>query len=176
MDFPGLVKVKTKRKLPAKSTGALLLLLLSLCSARIALADDWNLKDQDGVHYKLSGQKGKWVLVNFWAPWCAPCLEEMPGLDALQKQHKDVLVIGVAVLYRKTQEVTDVIRAHSISYPIVLGNEDIASDFGEMKGMPTSFLYSPDGKLVGHHDGPLTQNDVEQAIAQKPVSVEMFTH
>ena len=44
--------------------------LLSLCTIQIALADDWNLKDKDGTHYKLSEQKGKWVLVNFWAPWC----------------------------------------------------------------------------------------------------------
>jgi thiol-disulfide isomerase/thioredoxin len=141
----------------------------------MALAGDWNLKDKDGVHYKLSEQKGKWVLVNFWAPWCPPCLEELPGLDALQKQHKDLLVIGVAVLYRKKQEVIDAVRSTSISYPIILGNEDIASDFGEMKGMPTSFLYSPTGKLVGHHDGPLSQTDIEQAIAQKPVLAELFT-
>jgi thiol-disulfide isomerase/thioredoxin len=152
----------------------LLALLLSLCSTHMALAGDWNLKDKDGVHYKLSEQKGKWVLVNFWAPWCPPCLEELPGLDALQKQHKDLLVIGVAVLYRKKQEVIDAVRSTSISYPIILGNEDIASDFGEMKGMPTSFLYSPTGKLVGHHDGPLSQTDIEQAIAQKPAFAELF--
>ena len=153
----------------------LLALLVSLCSAQVALADDWNLKDKDGVHYKLSEQKGKWVLVNFWAPWCPLCLQEMPELDALQKQHKDVLVIGVAVMYRKTQEVMDAVRAQPVSYPIVLGNEDIASDFGEMKGMPTSFLYSPSGKLVGHHDGPLTQNDIEQVIALKPASATLFS-
>jgi hypothetical protein len=57
---------------------------------------------------------------------------------------------------------------------LVLGNEDIASDFGEMKGMPTSFLYSPSGNLIGRHDGPLTLNDVEQAIAQKPNAAELF--
>ncbi len=115
------------------------------------------------------------MLVNFWAPWCPLCLQEMPELEALQKQHKDVLVIGVAVMYRKAQEVLDAVRTQPVSYPIVLGNEDIASDFGEMKGMPTSFLYSPSGTLVGHHDGPLTQNDIEQAIALKPGAAALFT-
>lgn len=167
--------MRAERKLLANGKGVLLALLVSLCSAQVALADDWNLKDKDGVHYKLSEQKGKWVLVNFWAPWCPLCLQEMPELDALQKQHKDVLVIGVAVMYRKTQEVMDAVRAQPVSYPIVLGNEDIASDFGEMKGMPTSFLYSPSGKLVGHHDGPLTQNDIEQVIALKPASATLFS-
>ncbi len=45
-----------------------------------------------------------------------------------------------------------------------------------MKGMPTSFLYAPSGKLVGHHDGPLTQTDIEQAMAQKPASAALFAH
>lgn len=150
-------------------------LLMSLYSAQAAMADGWSLKDRDGIQHRLSDEKGKWVLVNFWAPWCPPCLAEMPGLDALQKQHKDLLVIGVAVMYGKVQEVTDAVREKSVSYPIVLGNEDVASDFGGMNGLPTSFLYSPSGKLVGHHDGPLTQNDVEQAIAQKPASEKFFS-
>jgi thiol-disulfide isomerase/thioredoxin len=170
------VKVKPEQILPGKWKGALLALLFSLCTVQLAVAQDWNLKDKDGVHYKLSEQKGKWVLVNFWAPWCPTCLQEMPELDALQKQHKDMLVIGVAVMYRKAQEVTDIVRSQAVSYPIVMGNEDIASNFGEMKGMPTSFLYSPSGNLVGYHDGPLTAKEIERAIAQKPVSSEIFSH
>jgi len=169
-----LVKPTTTLELRQKWKGALAALLLSLCTVQISLAADWNLKDKDGTHYKLSEQKGKWVLVNFWAPWCPECLQEIAELNALQKQHKDVLVIGVAVMYKKNQEVLDAARAHSISYPVVLGNEDIASDFGEMKGMPTSFLFSPSGKLVGHHDGGLTQNDVEQAIAREPNATVLF--
>ncbi len=152
----------------------LILLGLLTCSAP-TWANDWSLQDKDGIGYKLADQKGKWVLVNFWAPWCPPCIQEMPEFVALQKRHKDLLVIGVAVLYRNKKEVLDIVKAQTISYPIVLGNEDIASDFGEMQGMPTSFLYSPSGKLVGHHDGALTQNDIEQAIAQKPDSAGLFT-
>jgi thiol-disulfide isomerase/thioredoxin len=156
-----------------QAKGALLAFLLLSCSVH-AFASDWNLKGTDGVRYKLAEQKGKWVLVNFWAPWCPFCIQEMPEFVSLQKQHKDLLVIGVAVMYRKKQEVMDIVRAQSVSYPIVFGNEDIASDFGEMNGMPTSFLYTPSGKLLGHHDGPLTQNEIEQAIAQKPDSVGLF--
>ena len=168
------VKSTAIQKLLPERKGVLLALLLSLCAMQIAFADDWNLKDKDGTHYKLSEQKGKWVLVNFWAPWCPECLQEIAELNALQKQHKDILVIGVAVMYKNNQEVLDAARTKSISYPVVLGNEDIASDFGEMKGMPTSFLFSPSGKLVGHHDGALTRNDVEQAIAQKQNAAELF--
>ena len=133
--------------------------------AQAAWSGDWDLKDKDGVQYRLSALRGKWVLVNFWAPWCPICIQEMPELVSLQRQHQDILVIGVAVMYKTRQEVIDVIQTQSISYPVIIGNEYIASNFGEMKGMPTSFLYSPSGKLVGRHDGPLTRNEIEQALA-----------
>ena len=139
-------------------------LLLVLLPASIALADGWSLKDKDGVHYTLSGLQGRWVLVNFWAPWCEPCLQEMPDLVALQQQHKDMQVLGIAVMYQSRQKVTDVVNRLSISYPVVFGNEDTAADFGELVGLPTSFLYSPSGKLVGRIEGPVTQADIERRI------------
>src|SRR5512143_3897498 len=122
-------------------TTAMLLALLLACGLVQPAWSDWSLKDKDGAHYRLSALKGKWVLVNFWAPWCPPCLEEMPELVALHKRHKDLLVIGVAVMYRKKSEVLEVVRSKSLDYPIVLGDEDIASEFGEVNGLPTSFLY-----------------------------------
>jgi thiol-disulfide isomerase/thioredoxin len=139
-------------------------LLAALGLVQSAWAGDWNLKDKDGAQYTLSGLHGKWVLVNFWAPWCPPCLKEMPDLDAMQQQHKDLQVIGVAVMYGSRKEVMDIVNKKSISYPIVLGNEDTAADFGGLNGIPTSFLYSPSGKLVDHLDGPVTQADIELKI------------
>jgi thiol-disulfide isomerase/thioredoxin len=156
--------------------GALLAtLLFAYLSGSFSLAEGWSLKDKDGVRYTLSEQHGKWVLVNFWAPWCPPCIQELPELVSLQKQHRNLQVLGVAVQYGTKQEVMDMVKSQSISYPIVLGNEDTAGDFGGLNGLPTSFLYSPSGKLVGHHDGPLTQNEIEQAIEQKPEAGALFT-
>ena len=153
----------------------LLAFLVSLGLVQSACADDWNLKDKEGVRYKLSEQKGKWVLVNFWAPWCPECIQEFPELVALQQQHQDVQVLGVAVMYKNRKDVLDMAARLSLSYPIVLGNEDTAADFGGLLGLPTSFLYAPSGKLVGRHQGPLTRNEVEQAIAQKPEAAALFT-
>ncbi len=155
--------MKTAAPLSRRTLFAALLLLCSLgCQA-----GEWSLKDTAGVRYSLSGLQGHWVLVNFWAPWCPSCIEEMPELEALQKQHQDMQVIGVAVMYKTRREVTDMMRSQAISYPIVFGNEDTASDFGGMTGIPTSFLYSPAGKLVGRYEGQLKINEVEQAMAQK---------
>jgi len=161
-------------KLFASIKGVLFAAFL-LCLIQPAWAGDWKLKDKDGTRYTLPGLSGKWVLVNFWAPWCPSCIQEMPDLISLQQQHKDLQVIGVAVMYKSRKEVMDMIAKQSISYPIVFGSEDTAGDFGGMDGLPTSFLYSPSGKLVGHHQGPLTQNEIEQAIEQKPEAAALFT-
>ena len=150
-------------------------LLLSLSFAHAARAGEWNLKDKEGTHYTLSDLRGKWVLVNFWAPWCPTCIEEIPELNTLHQQRKDLQVIGVAVMYESRKEVLNKIDKHSIKFPTVFGTEDIAGDFGGLDGMPTSFLYSPSGKLVGRHLGPLTQNQIEQAIAQKPEAAGLFS-
>jgi len=168
--------VKAPEKSSSSRKGVLFsAILLSLSFAHAVCASDWNLKDKDGTHYSLSGLRGKWVLVNFWAPWCPLCIQEIPEFIALQQQHKDLQVIGVAVMYKSRKEVMDMVTKQSISYPIVFGNEDTAGDFGGMDGMPTSFLYSPSGKLVGRHQGPLTQNEIEQAIEQKPDAAPLFT-
>ncbi len=148
--------------------------LAALFMAQAALAGGWKLTDAAGKSYTLAGQKGKWVLVNFWAPWCPPCLDEMPGLNALQKQRRDLQVIGVAVMYRATGEVLEVVNKQKLAYPVVLGNEDVASEFGELAGLPVSFLYDPAGKRVGRHDGPLTPQQVEQAMARAPGARNLF--
>lgn len=149
--------------------------LLMLGLSHGTSASTWKLTDKDGVDYALSGLQGKWVLINFWAPWCSPCLQEMPDLAALQQKHKDLQVIGVAVMYGSRKAVMDVVREKAIPYPIVLGNEDTAGDFGGLVAMPTSFLYSPSGNLVGHHQGILTRTEMEQAIDNKPGAASLFT-
>ena len=160
--------MKTHEEISFSRKGALFtLLLLILSIGHAAWAGDWNLKDKDGAHYTLSGMHGKWVLVNFWAPWCPPCLMEIPDLVALQQRHKNLQVIGVAVMYGSRKDVMDMVNKKSISYPVVFGTEDTAGDFGGLTGLPTSFLYSPSGKLVEHIVGPVTQVDIERKILDK---------
>jgi len=137
------------------------------------MASDWQLKDTAGARYTLSALHDHWILVNFWAPWCPSCIEELPALLAVQKRHPDLQVLGIAVMYRTKQSVMEMVKNQAFTYPIVLGSEDTAGDFGGLEGLPTSFLYSPDGKLVGKHAGPLTQNDIEQTLAGK--NTQLFT-
>ncbi len=145
-------------------------LMLAFLTGSLAWAGEWSLKDKEGVRYNLSGLHGKWVLVNFWAPWCPPCVQEIPDLVSLQC-HKNLQLIGVAVMYKTRTEVTDMVKNMAIPYPVVLGNEDTAGDFGGISGLPTSFLYTPSGQLAGKHEGPLTKKEVELAIEGKAATL-----
>ena len=138
-----------------------LLGLVLFCLAMPAIAsEDWTLTDTAGKTMRLSDYRGQWVLVNFWATWCPPCLAEIPDFIGMRRSGEKIAVIGIAVSYRNKDEVLDFVKKHAIPYPIVLGSEDSASSFGGIDTLPASFLYSPDGKLVGQHEGPLTQEEI----------------
>ena len=153
------------------TTVALLLFVLQgTCLA--TPSEDWALKDLNGKSLKLGDFHGKWVLVNFWATWCPPCLSEIPDLVKLsqERKDKDVIVIGIALSYRSSKDVIEFIRKQSIPYSMVLGNEDIAGEFGGLVGLPTSMLYSPAGKYIGSHDGPLNSDDLMNAFQTEKIN------
>jgi thiol-disulfide isomerase/thioredoxin len=142
-------------------------LLLALTASWVQAAD-FRLTDTNGKTHTLSGYKGKWVLVNYWATWCPPCLEEIPDLVALHENKKNnLVVIGVAMDYRNAQQVTDFAEGLLVEYPIVLGNPQIVSQIGPVQGLPTTYLYNPQGKMVAQQVGLITREAVESYIAGK---------
>ena len=142
-------------------------LLLALM-ASWAQAADFKVTDTKGKTHTLSGYKGKWVLVNYWATWCPPCLEEIPDLIALHENKKNnLVVIGVAMDYRDPQQVTDFADGLLVEYPIVLGNSRIVSQIGPVQGLPTTYLYNPEGKMVAQQVGLITRAAVESYIGGK---------
>jgi thiol-disulfide isomerase/thioredoxin len=135
-----------------------------------AQAADFKVTDTQGKTHTLSGYKGKWVLVNYWATWCPPCLEEIPDLIALHENKKNnLVVIGVAMDYRDAKQVTDFADGLFVSYPIVLGNAKVVSQIGPVPGLPTTYLFNPEGKMVAQQVGGVTRESVENFIASKDV-------
>ncbi|OIR04577.1 thiol-disulfide oxidoreductase ResA [mine drainage metagenome] len=124
------------------------------------------LKDTTGVKHQLSNYKGRWVLVNYWATWCPPCLEEVPDLVNLYDHHrkKDLMVIGVVFDYKNVKEVTDYMDDMLMSYPVVLGDDAVIAQIGSAEVLPTTFIYNPQGVLVKVKRGLITKQYVESII------------
>jgi thiol-disulfide isomerase/thioredoxin len=141
---------------------------LLLGCALAATAQPFVFKDMQGNAQRLIDYKGKWVLVNFWATWCPPCLEEVPDLVSLHEAHKntDLVVIGVA-LDSTEKSVKAFVTKRSVTYPIVMGDYDMAEQVGQIEVLPTSYLYNPQGELVSYQEGVLSRESVESYIRSK---------
>ncbi len=135
----------------------------------LAGAAGFTFQDTQGKQHSLAAYKGKWVLVNFWATWCPPCLEEIPDLNALHDKHKDkdLVVLGVAMDYSSAQQVTDFADQLFVSYPVILGTRASAAQVGAISGLPTTYLFNPQGKLVAYNVGAITRKAVEGYISKK---------
>ena len=128
-----------------------------------AKAEGFAVTDTRGKTHHLGDYQGKWVLVNFWATWCPPCLEEIPELVSLYEAHrKEVEVIGIAMQYQAPEAVIEYADNLFMSYPVVLGNEDIAAQIGKVNSLPTTFIFDPQGTMVRRHVGAVTRESVER--------------
>lgn len=146
---------------------SVLVLILLLWWAPLQ-AQPFVFQDIQGKAQRLSDYRGKWVLVNFWASWCPPCLEEIPDLVELHEahQHKDLVVIGIA-LDSSEKSVRQFVSRFAISYPVVISDYNHAAQVGEVSVLPTSYLYDPKGELVSYQEGLLTRGSVESYIKNR---------
>ena len=143
-----------------------------LLAVGIALADpvDFQFTDTNGKPGALSDYRGKWVVVNYWATWCPPCLEEIPDLVRFHDKHaaKDAVVIGVNFEDIPLPQLKAFIDENLISYPVVPGNGmDPVSEQLPVGGLPTTYLISPQGELVARQVGGVTAKVIEDFIARK---------
>ncbi|PTN12621.1 TlpA family protein disulfide reductase [Nitrosomonas aestuarii] len=121
-------------------------------------------QDTDGKIHTLADYKGRWVIINFWATWCPPCLEEIPELIALYEDRKDIMVIGVAMEFSDPEVVMAFVEKMSISYPTVLGTRRIASQLDEISMLPSTYFFDPDGKPAARKLGIVTRESIESFI------------
>lgn len=134
-------------------------------------AKAFKFQDSTGKIHTLADYKGKWVLINFWATWCPPCLEEIPDLIALYESRDDVMVIGIAMDYADPKDVMAYVDAMSISYPTVLGDRRIAAQIEELSMLPSTYLFNPLGQPAARQIGLITREEIEAFMRQKPASV-----
>ena len=120
----------------------------------------------DGGQYDLAAHRGKWVVINFWATWCKPCVKEMPDLSALDAMREHIEVLGLAYDDSDPKDIQAFLKDHPVVYPIaIVDTFDPPKSFATPRGLPTTYLIGPDGKLAKKFMGPITAEEIEGAIA-----------
>ena len=163
-----------------RSTRAVVLamMLLILITGSVTRAHAFQLKDASGSPQRLVDFKGKWVIVNFWATWCAPCVKEIPELAAFAIAQGDkVRLLGIALDWDETgkpetdeRKVKAFAKKIGHNYPLVLGNDASEKMFGKMKGLPTTIVYDPAGKIVYQKTGVVTSELLRRVMAGEKLS------
>lgn len=153
------------------STGA----LLCIYAQSIIASPDVLLEGMDGTRHNLNEYigKGKWTALNIWGTRCPPCMEEIPELIHFHDDHKNsnATVVGVAIDfpsygYARKDQVADFIEEYLVEFPVLLSDASISEKIGAgmLEGLPTTYLYTPEGKLVGMQVGGITRDILEAFI------------
>ncbi len=127
---------------------------------------DFSLTDLQGKPWDLRDLRGKVVLVNFWATWCPPCRKEMPDLQTLYDRFKDKGFVVLSISDEEIAKVAPFIAEHKISYPVLLDPRRKVNDEFVVEGIPKSFVYDREGKLVSQSIDMRTQRQFLEMLAQ----------
>ena len=141
-----------------------------LCGAVAAMnvgdaAPDFSRLDLAGHPLRLRDYRGKVVLLNFWASWCSPCLEEMPRFSGWQQQYsaQGLQIIGIS-LDDDAAPVKELLVRRPVHYPIILGDVRMAEAFGGVLGLPLTYLIDAQGRVAARYQGESDLNNMEKRI------------
>jgi len=129
-------------------------------------AADFTLLDLEGKPWHLRDLKGKVVLVNFWATWCPPCRKEMPDLQALYDKYKGQGFIVLSISDEEASKVSPFIAERKITYPVLLDPGRKVNDAFVVEGIPKSFVYDREGKMVAQSIDMRTRSQFQEMLTQ----------
>jgi peroxiredoxin len=127
---------------------------------------DFTLTELGGKTWTLKEQRGKVVVLNFWATWCPPCRKEMPDLEALYQQFKEQGLVILAISDEDAVKVRPFIAQHKVTYPILLDPGRKVNELFQIEGIPKTFVYDRNGKLVAQSIDMRTRRQFLEMLAQ----------
>jgi len=129
-------------------------------------APDFTLESISGQSIRLSDLRGKAVLLNFWATWCAPCKIEMPWFVELQNEYgsQGLQIVGVAMDDSSKEDIAKFARDMGVNYPVLIGKEAVGEEYGGVPALPESFFIGRDGKIVDKIIGLKGKAEIEDSI------------
>ncbi|MDI6840666.1 MAG: TlpA disulfide reductase family protein [bacterium] len=116
------------------------------------IAPDFTLDDLKGKRYTLSEQKGKVVVIDFWATWCPPCRVEIPKLISLYNKYKTQGLIILGIGFDKKEKLNKFAKSYKINYPVLIGTPDIVKTYN-IQAIPTTYIIDKEGKIASQHVG-----------------------
>ena len=139
---------------------------LALPAQQKTAAPNFTLTSLEGKSVRLSDYRGKFVLLNFWATWCGPCIAEIPRFSTWQTEFgsQGFQVLGVSMDDDKPP-VLKTARKFQLTYPIVMGDEHLGERYGGVLGLPVTYLISPEGKILARYQGETDLDQLEKRIA-----------
>jgi cytochrome c biogenesis protein CcmG/thiol:disulfide interchange protein DsbE len=146
---------------------ALALLANTISAAEGKAAPDFLLKDLGGNDITLDDYKGDVIFLNFWATWCPPCRQEIPGFIKAYEKYKDdgLVILGVAVSDRENS-VKNYVEKSKMTYPIAMGDNKILKDYQPGNAIPATIIIDRDGNIFHKHVGFMDQSQVEEIFEQ----------
>lgn len=128
-------------------------------------APGFELVDLQGKTVRLADFAGRTVVIDFWATWCIPCKEQIPVLNAFHESPagRDVALLGIAVDAEGRDVVAPFAAEHRIQYPVLLGDEPLAFDYGA-PGFPALAVVDPQGRIDSLHLGVIARSALEAAV------------
>ncbi len=127
----------------------------------------YSLQDLHGNTQSLNRYREKWVIINFWATWCGPCISEIPELVAFaDRRLEQVRVVGIAFEKTPVDEIRAFVAEFGVTYPVLMIGEQPLVPMEPLKGLPSTFLISPEGQVVVSHVGPVTAEQLTHWLAQ----------